>query len=145
MRECHLWQIMTDRIDCCRAYHHIDIWHMWLKGEIMYGLDQRWNVHGISSPWRSPHVVNCCHVLRVEQCWTWLFDVVWRYRQPKHVQNHGVVPALCSDLAAPKERDGTDPVTEMETISHPGKVPEVTGAAVEGKTLAGWIWENHGK
>ena len=45
---------------------------------------------------------------------------------------------------APKERDGTDPVTEMEMISHPGKVPEVTGAPVEGKTSAGWIWENNG-
>ncbi|CAL1136250.1 unnamed protein product [Cladocopium goreaui] len=35
-----------------------------------------------------------------------------------------------ANLAAPKERDGTDPVTEMEMISHPGKVPEVTGELV---------------
>eukprot|EP00435_Cladocopium_sp_Y103_P033293 s1185_g8.t1 len=36
-----------------------------------------------------------------------------------------------ANLAAPsKQRDGTDPVTEMEMISHPGKVPEVTGELV---------------
>ena len=70
-------------------------------------------------------------LLRVEHGWRYSQNILTTWIKPT---------ALCSDLAAPKERDGTDPVTEMEMISHPGKVPEVTGAP---EKSAGWlIWED---
>ena len=130
------WQIITDRIDCCRPEPHTIAltYYVWLKGERMYVLDQRrtvklWNYYPLAE---STCFLSCFWGLNMGEEW-------WRYSQ--NILTTWIKPtALCSDLAAPKERDGTDPVTEMEMISHPGKVPEVTGAP---EKSAGWlIWED---